>query len=274
MLFERNNLNIMKFYPRTFRELVNSIINTDKDDFKFIGTGNPAAKILIVGKEVALDPMTSESDKFHYGLYQANNILWDKCIERNQDFDDVPVWGRGNKNYIPEDFSPLYPYKGDQKIHKSVKNGGSSTTWKRYQKLLTYVYPNLLSCNEIDFHKYAFITEMSCRAFPKSPAKNPQTAQSIQTRISGLLSHEFFTQFPVVIVAAGNYVSKKMYGIDLESTFNQKFMRTEQSVTHRSEWINVHKSDDRLLLHCRQLASCSDDLLIRLSNHIKEHLKS
>ena len=148
MIFERNNLNSMKIYPRTFRELVHSIINTDKDDFKFIGTGNPAAKILIVGQEVALDPMTSESDKFHYGLHQANNILWGKCIEKNQDFDDVPVWGRENKNYIPEDFSPLYPYKGDQKIHKSIKNGGSSQTWKRYQKLLSYVYPNLLTCGD------------------------------------------------------------------------------------------------------------------------------
>lgn len=262
----------MNIYPKTFCELVNSVRFTNKEDLKFIGTGNPAAQILIVGQEVALDPSLSENDKFHYKLHQANNILWERCIKENQDFDDVPIWGRGNKNYIVEDFSPLYPYKGDQKIHKSIKNGGTSQTWKNYQKLLSYVYPNKLSCDEIDFHKYAFVTEMSSRPSRKSPSKNSETLQSINNRISELLSCDFFMQFHVVIVAVGNYVSEKMYGIDLESTFNQKFIRTESSTKLRSEWINVHKSNERILLHCRQLAFCSDDLLIRLSDHIKEHL--
>ena len=262
----------MSIYTKPFRDLVNSIVCTNKEDLKFIGTGNPAAKILIVGQEVALD-CSSKDGEFHYGLHQANNILWEKCIKDNQDFDDVTIWGRGSRNYIKEDFSPLYPYKGDQKIHKSVKNGGTSQTWKSYQKLLSYVYPGQLSSNEIDFHKYAFLTEMSSKPFPKSPERNVITAKSIKVRTSELLSHEFFTQFPVIIVASGNYVSEKMYGIDLESTFNQKFIGAELSATHKSEWINIHKSDERILLHCRQLAFCSDDLLIRLSNHIREHLK-
>ena len=65
---------------------------------------------------------------------------------------------------------------------------------------------------------------MSSKPFPKSPERNVITAKSIKVRTSELLSHEFFTQFPVVIVASGNYVSEKMYGIDLESTFNQMFI--------------------------------------------------
>lgn len=259
-------------YSKDFIELVNSLNDTTNANLKFIGTGNPNAKIIIIGQEVALDP-SKEGFDFHYGLHQDNVNLWNDCIYKQKGYDDIEVWGRGCNNYIRDDFSPLYPYYGDQKLHKSVKNGGTSKTWKCYQKLLSLVYPGQLSETEVDFHKFTFISEMSSIPFPKSPAKNPVTAESIHTRITNLFSHEYFKQFPVIIVASGNYVSERMYDIDLQGTFDQRFIKIDSSASIKSEWINIHENNGRLLLHCRQLSYCSGALIMRLANLIKEHLE-
>ena len=259
-------------YSKEFIGLVNSLSNTDNANLKFIGTGNPNANILIIGQEVALDRL-KDGFEFHYGLRQDNVALWKDCINKHKGYEDIEVWGRSCNNYMREDFSPLFPYYGDQKLHKSTKNGGTSKTWKCYQKLLSLVYPWQLSDTEADFHKFAFISEMSSIPFPKSPAKNPVTAESIRTRTTELFSHEYFKQFPVIVVASGNYVSEKMYGIDLQGTFNQRFIKTEPSPTIKSEWINIHENNGRLLLHCRQLSYCSDDLIMRLAGIIKGRLE-
>ena len=258
-------------YSKDFSELVYSVKDTNDENLKFIGTGNPSAQILIIGQEVALDPASEDFD-FHYGLHQENSALWYKSICSNLDFEQVNIWGRNNKNYIREDFFPLFPYKGDQKIHKMPSNGGTSKTWKCYQKLASYVYPGLLSREEIDFHKHVFLSEMSSIPFPKSPAKNILTAESIRIRTSKLFPNKFFEHFPVIIIAAGNYVSDKMYRIDLQKIFNQQFIRQDPSEKYKSEWINIHEKEGRLLLHCRQLSFCSDNLLLRLANQIRAHL--
>ncbi len=259
-------------YSKEFYELVELLKQTKDESLKFIGTGNPSAKILIIGQEVALNKSDSDFD-FHYGLHQENAKLWSECIRQQQDYDDIEIWGRDCKNYVKEDFSPLYPYKGDQKIHKSLKNGGTSKTWLSYQKLLSFIYPNVLSDTEVDFHKYSFISEMSSIPFPKSPAKNKETAESIKIRTENLFTQDFFRQFTVIIVASGNYVAERMYGIDLQTIFNQEYVEIELSEKTRSEWINIHKSNGRLLLHCRQLSFCSDDILHRLADRIRQHLK-
>ncbi len=260
-------------YPIQFISLVEKYKDTHDDSLKFIGTGNPCAKILIIGQEVALD-LSKEEGRFHYGLHQKNVRLWSEAIDRQLDFDQVQKWGRGSKDYREEDFSPLCPYYGDQKIHKNPKNGGTSKTWKCYQKLLSYIYPDHLSNVEIDFHKYAFITEMSSIPYVKSPSKNGKTAESIQTRTTHLFSEDFFQQFPVIIVASGNYVSPNMYDIDLQSIFHQKFVSldSDPSQKPKGEWINIHRTNGRLLLHCRQLSFCSNNLLERLAALIKEEV--
>ncbi len=256
-------------YPIQFISLVEKYKDTRDDSLKFIGTGNPCAKILIIGQEVALD-LSKEEGRFHYGLHQKNIKLWSEAIDRQLDFDQVQEWGRGSKDYKEEDFSPLYPYKGDQKIHRNPKDGGTSKTWECYQKLLSYIYPDQLSDEEIDFHKYAFITEMSSEPSAKSPSKNEKTAKSIRARTEQLFSEEFFQQFPVVIVASGNYVSPKMYDIDLQRIFHQKYVTSDLSKEHKNEWIHIHRANGRLLLHCRQLSFCSNELLCRLADCIKK----
>lgn len=261
-------------YSKSFCDLVNSFFKEKNDEnLKFIGTGNPSAKILIIGKEAALSEKNLSIDfNFHYGLHQDNTSLWAKCIDQNQDFDDIKVWGRNCKKYIREDFSPLYPYKHDQKLHRLPQNGGTSKTWKCYQKLISLVYPGILSEEEVDFHKYAFISELSSKPFPKSPAKNKATENSIRIRTTELFTHDFFQQFPVIIVAAGIYVSKRMYDIDLQALFNLTYVNEDPSEKDPSEWIRIYKSGNRLLLHCKQLSRCSNDLLIRLANIIREHI--
>ena len=258
-------------YSKSFCDLINSFKEKNDENLKFIGTGNPSAKILIIGKEAALSEKT-EGFNFHYGLHQENTLLWTKCIDQNQDFDDIKVWGRNSKKYIKEDFSPLYPYKHDQKIHRLPQNGGTSKTWKCYQKLISLVYPGILSEEEVDFHKYAFISELSSKPFPKSPAKNEATENSIRIRTTELFTHDFFQQFPVIILAAGNYVSKRMYDIDLQALFNQTYVNEEPSEKDPSEWIRIYKSGNRLLLYCKQLSRCSNDLLKRLAKIIREHI--
>lgn len=107
-------------YSNEFKALVDQTSS-------FIGYGNPNAKILILGKEAAID--TNENVIQHASEINKNVESWKKNIEQKVSQDDIPLW-RGN----PECMNPLYPYKGqkhkvDMKGHES---GGTSRTWFQY----------------------------------------------------------------------------------------------------------------------------------------------
>ena len=227
-------------YSKEFLDLIAFTKKTDD----FIGYGNPNAKILIIGKEEALD-MGIEDDKRIYEIAVKRNCeLWEKNYASSITPDSIPVWKDS------KDFNPLYPWKGDE-----LPKG----TWTNYQKLINRLYPEADAGKMTTFHQYAFITEFNDLPSKKSKRKDPEVQQRITHRCKNVLNHPFYKSFPIVIAACGHYV--KDYNINLEDIFNQKYIEPE-SVKIKREWINIHRKDNRILIHTRQLSNAFSFKLI------------
>lgn len=228
-------------YSKEFLDLIAFTKKTED----FIGYGNPNAKILIIGKEEALD-MGKEHDKRIYEIaVKPNCKLWkEKVLDLSSITpDSIPVWKDS------EDFNPLYPWKGDD-----LPNG----TWKNYQKLINRLYPTADVGKMTTFHQYAFITEFNDRPSKTSKRKDSKVQERITHRCENILNHPFYKSFPIVIAACGHYV--RDYNINLEELFNQKHI--EFKPVKKSAWLNIHKKDNRILIHTRQLSNSFSPELI------------
>lgn len=240
-------------YRKEFVELIDSLSNEDDKNLRFVGLGNPNSNILIIGKECSFE----SEECFLYKLQNQDNLQqWIYNIENKIELETLPCWENN-----PDLYNPLFPYKGQ--FNKVIRNnnGGTSRTWVQYQKLIDRILqkdkPKM-----IDFHKYAFITELSDVPMPNS-RKSEKTKESINIRCQKLLSHDFFKAFPVVIVPCGHYV--RDYKINLEEIFNQKYQGTDDD----GEWINVHNNGNRILLHTRHLSGCSNRLIEKIADYVK-----
>ena len=247
-------------YSNEFKDLIARIEQT-KD---FIGYGNPNAKILIIGKEEALDieDIEKECDKEIYEItVKSNWELWKKndLYASSITPDSIPVWKDSKDS---KDFNPLYPWKGDD-----LPKG----TWTNYQELINRLYPEADAGKMTTFHQYAFITEFNDLPSKKSKRKDPEVQQRITHRCKNVLNHPFYKSFPIVIAACGHYV--KDYNINLEDIFNQKYIEPE-SVKIKREWINIHRKDNRILIHTRQLSNAfSFELIERIADFCKPYVE-
>ena len=132
-------------------------------------------------------------------------------------------------------------------------------TWTNYKELINLLYPEADAGKITTFHQYAFITEFNDLPSKKSKRKDPEVQQRITHRCKNVLNHPFYKSFPIVIAACGHYV--KDYNINLEDIFNQKYIEPE-SVKIKREWINIHRKDNRILIHTRQLSNAFSFKLI------------
>lgn len=241
-------------YSNEFKALVDQTSS-------FIGYGNPNAKILILGKEAAID--TNENAIQHASEINKNVESWKKNIEQKVSQDDIPLW-RGN----PECMNPLYPYKGqkykvDMKGHES---GGTSRTWFQYQKLLNFIL-NREGNGNIDFHEHCFSSDFSAETalFSKDTDKEA-TKHSIEER-KQMFASPFFQNFPIIIAACGHY--PKVYNIDLENIFQVKW----DGKTQKRFWIHIHREKEnaspKLLIHTNQLSMVPDQLIIDITKVVK-----
>ena len=243
----------------------------------FIGSGNPNARILILGKEAAIDEKLYP-EQHHREL--TNNICdWTNNFIGKIQLSEIDNW------FITPKYNPLYPYKGQINIinrkknidNKIIYNGGTSKTWYNYQKIIDYlIYDNIKSPN-INFHEHAFISELNqvtgpySKTIPKKIRK-----ESIKER-KVLFEAPFFKEFPITIVAVGHYV--KEFDIDLQDTFKMTYIE-EYSKEHSKgldkEYINVHydnlENPTKLLIHTNQLSMVSNELINRLGNICNDFL--
>jgi hypothetical protein len=73
-------------YTSQFKE----VLNQCKQNELFLGLGNPNAKILILGKEAAID---KEKNPRHYEVEVKNNVKdWEKNSVNNKQLDEVLSW--------------------------------------------------------------------------------------------------------------------------------------------------------------------------------------
>lgn len=254
--------NLVMEFSNEFKDLITITEKTED----FIGYGNPNAKILIIGKEEALDienkDEENESNKRDKEIYEQtskrNWELWEKIrVDSSITPDSIPIWKETRF------FSPLYPWKGD-----TLPTGGNNT-WRNYQKLINMLIPEANAGNITTFHQYAFITEFNDLPSPKSKYKDSEVKERIKHRCENVLNHPFYKSFPIVIAACGHYV--KDYNINIEETFNQKWIKPTDSI-NKGEWINFHQKDNRILIHTRQLSWCSKKLIQCIAEYCKPYI--
>lgn len=248
-----------------------AIIKSAKVKNLFLGTGNPSAKILFIGKEAAIDEVKHPEQ---HQRELVNNISdWENNLAQEIQFSAVDDW------FVSPKYNPLYPYKGQHNCVESRNRqgtiirgkGGTSKTWHNYQKVVDVIQNKTSQSPNINFHEHAFITELNqvtgsySNQIPKVLRK-----QSIAQRTE-LFKQPFFRQFPVTIVAAGHYIRE--FAIDLEKMFEVKYDPEKSALyTHglKNEFINIHfdsiDSPTRLLIHTNQLSMVSNGLTTKIGD--------
>lgn len=156
---------------------------------KFIGYGNPYAKILII---------VPKMDDERLDAYNANNSeQWLANIENQTDFGDVEDFFVDGKQIGNEStFNPMYPFKGQRDILRKSKDGtvvcndGTSLSWHRIQYFLGEMQWDIT--DKIEFFKYAFYT-----LFDEELLKDPFFQQFRYIIYTFLNEKEFARQNPV-----------------------------------------------------------------------------
>ena len=265
-------------YSSEFKEAINKGL--------FLGTGNPNGKIVFIGKEAAIDEkLYPEQHKREIG----NNICdWDNNYANEMQFSDIDNWFI--RNSIPK-YNPLYPYKGQKNTVESRNKegeivrgtGGTSKTWYNYQKIIDSVYFKDAPNNAINYHEFAFCTELNQVTGPYSKTIPKKIRKESIEKRKELFQEPFFKEFPITIVAVGHYV--KDFNINLQDIFQMKFCEElskefskELSGGLNKEYINVHFDDlekpTKLLIHTNQLSMVSNELINRLGKICNDFLKN
>lgn len=240
-------------YSKEFENLVYS------DQRDFIGVGNPNAKILIVGKEPAIE---KENNKQKNLEIDDNVKQWRYNIKHNVDLSEVATL-QFDESDINYKYNPLYPYKGQEykvRTRKNEKSKGTSKTWYQYQKLWNLIIYGQEHSRKIDYHEHCFSTELSTATEKYSSlVDDAKRSSSIEQR-KLLLTHPFYQSFPIVILAVGHYPLN--HNIDLESIFHTKWDGKTNPIG--KFWYNIHHTSTdspKLLIHTNQLSMVSDDLI-------------
>jgi hypothetical protein len=260
-------------YPSEFQDL----LQRDYGNESYIGQGNPASKILIIGKECAAPIIFKDGKKCIVPSLEfiKNADTWKtKSPENIENWVDLPY-------YMPEKYHPRRPYLGQLLLRNKKNNKGTSVTWKAYQIFINLLVPEDLQVQprqQLNFYEHCFLTELSTNCIPISE-KNETTKESIKQRLgpNGILTHPFFKQFPVVILGVYRYidwykdlsiienfdggvmnykykgivVSEKEYSQYDEKTKKRLPLYRPNNFFKKGEFINVHESVDgkHVLLH-------------------------
>lgn len=269
----RKEYNILKDLNYMYTEKFKQVVQYCKENNLFVGYGNPNGKVLVIGKEaahVAKEDLADHLEKKKEELLQSNVAQWEHILSTGE----VP-------NYDGErpisDENPLYAY-GNQFNKKDIRkegkpyNGGTSDTYTKYEKLYEQLFLQGEKLKKINFQKEFFITELS--DYPTKESYNDKEIealrqQSIEER-KPLFALPFFKDFPIVIVAAGDYPSR--YQIDLEQTFDVVY-KGEIEVRKDRYFLHFSKDNKRILIHTRQLSnSVSDELIAAIASEAKKFL--
>lgn len=244
----------------------------------FLGTGNPDAKIVFIGKEAAIDKKLNP--KQHFREISNNTSDWENNDSNELQFSDIDNW------FVTPNYNPLYPYKGQKHTVESRNKegeiirgkGGTSKTWYNYQKIINSVYFTDVPNTIINYHEFAFCSELNQVTGPYSKTVPKKIRKESIDNRKELFQHPFFSEFPIIILAVGQYV--RDFNIDLQDIFQMKFdekLSKELSKELNKEFINVHVDDlenpTRLLIHTNQLSMVSNELVNRLGKFCNDFLK-
>lgn len=231
-------------YKKEYIELVEKGINNF-----YIGTGNPNSKILIIGKESAIE----NNDLPSLEWYRNNAKDWKKHID--------------NKT------CEVLEYHVDEK--HPLRKSWSRNTWSKYQRLSDYIFEKNPENFKVDFLNHFFTSEIN-----DSPSKTTSKADktNISSRKEILKTSKFYQDFPVIILACSNYITNTEDKREINNIFDVEYIGDEIGKRFYSpgNWCFLHynKEKTKLVIHTRQLSSnVNNDLLKDIALVIREHLK-
>lgn len=296
-------------YPPEFQDL----LKRDFGEDSYIGQGNPASKILIIGKELGLEKTDKNGQ---LTLPYIRELLDNASDWKNKSPENIPNFFEARSW---DAYHPRRPFYGqimlkDNNASKKPKswdelNRGTSVTWKAQQQFI-----NLLLSPEqqvqprqlLNFYEYSFMTDLSCNCM-KTSVKNDATRRSIERRISkgGILAQPFFRKFPVVIFDIYHYfdwyndlqiiqnfdggvlnytykgiiVSEETYSHYTEARKSRMPLYRPNKKFRKGDFINVHESADgkHILLHTSHFVDNyqprSMDWMEELADVVRPYLK-
>jgi len=247
---------------KKFKDLIDNLDKNcpaGKEDFKYIGTGNPNANILIIGKETAVNDIEQQRREM-----TDNFLFWKERVKIN---DLNPQ--KAPNFFSSNEYIPLYPYKGQVFKLDNGENRGTSRTWFNYQKLYNNIY-NKEGNQNIDFHENIFITEVN--STPSKKTKDADTS-SIEFRKENILKSDFIEDFPVIIISGVGYFEISNTKNEVVEIFDIDF--TEKKLAENKEsqpyWIHWNKDKSKILINTYQLSmGIADKLLEEVAELIKQ----
>jgi hypothetical protein len=255
-------------YTEQFKDLVKKAVQGSRSYYKdvkfnkpnpfYIGFGNPNSKILIVGQEKAIkivEDLTLFSDSTLNSESIQNPYQWEKIV--NEGITDLEYVFENKVWFI----NPLHPY------NEKPKNGN---TWNHYQTLIEMTYPELKheKINNSFFLK-SFITEVN-HEVSKSKLGNQRDLVR-----EGFTNHKFFRQFPVTILAAGDYLTDE----EIENRYDVRFL-TDESERARKFRLFRNDAEKRIVINTRQMSNFffnrqqKEDYFLKIVNMVKEYTRS
>lgn len=214
-----------------------------------IGTGNPNAQLLFIGKESAIADGNIEGRAW----YDINALEWQEHIE---------------KNTCQKLHYPIH----ENHVFRIEKSWGKNT-WSKYQKLTNLIFEQEHQPYYIDFLKKVFTTEIN-----DAPSKNTSTANKSKLNERKVLfkSSDFIQNFPVVVLACSNYFKNNVQVREIDEVFGVDYKESyPHKVYNRTNWFFCHYNTDysKLVIHTRQLsANVKNELLYDMSLVIREFL--
>ena len=273
----RKEYNILKDLNYMYTEKFKQVVQYCKENNLFVGYGNPNGKVLVIGKEAAhvegdIQQLKETKERF----CDINIKSWEEVLSENE----VPNYDGENPaiERFEEIKKPQYGWGcQNNKVSKKLKSGeyseGTSSTYLNYEKLYEQLFLQGEKLKKINFQKEFFITELSDYPTKESYKDKEIEAlrqQSIEER-KPLFAMPFFKDFPIVIVAAGDYPEK--YNFDMQQTFDVQW--EGKTIEVGKYWYNLHFSKDnkRILIHTRQLSnSVSGELITAIASEAKKFL--
>ncbi|MDT0691575.1 hypothetical protein RM549_17420 [Salegentibacter sp. F188] len=192
----------------------------------YLGFGNPNADILIIGQEMAIDPIKKpealEMESFR------NTEHWNHIIEEKITDPDYSFSGKnGFKN-------PRRPYTGKAK-----------GTWKSYEDIIQKSTGQKFEKN-LEFFEHCFITEINTAV-----SKRQKGYLNSEERNS-IITHEFYKSFSTVILATGSYLRKK----EINELFEvHHSVNDSASKPYKRLEVYYSQNKKRTLINTRQLSN-------------------
>lgn len=248
-------MNQRKYHFKDLIRSLNNEHNQINDEYKYLGTGYPFSDILIIGKEAAITMGSIQYEEEIVKNFQQWNNL--------EDYNSKNIAERNSNDY-----SPLYPYKGQILKKDNRINYGTSVTWMNYQKLYNYIFQSTGNKN-INFHKNMFLTEVN--STPSKTTINAKT-ESILFRKKHIFTSKFIRNFPIVIISGVGYFKINDQINEIEKIFEVKYKEKKIANPKKGSqpyWIHWNDAKTKIVINTYQLSiGIADDLLKEITEEI------